>query len=224
MERIYNWLVKAPFAHKFLLTVFVSGCMVAYYFLNPYSTAKAEIEKSKKSADYGVYAIQEAQRNLENAKKSKAEMDDMEQMSSELTKRIPVSVDLSELVGELDQMADDIRISSIIPQDDDSESFDSVVVRPIKFIVQGRFHSICRFLYKMFQMNRLMDVGDVVMKLRNLQPGSTDKNVLEAEFTARIYYSPSFIPALPANANNKSDLLKAGADRNNMGPGAPAAP
>jgi len=225
MERIYNWMAKAPFAHKFLLTIFVSGCMVAYYFLNPYTVAKDDIEKSRKSAEYGVYAIGEAQRNLENAKKSKAEMDEMEQMSSELTKRIPVSVDLSELVGELDQMADDIRISSIIPQQDDTESFDSVVVRPIKFIVQGRFHSICRFLYKMFQMNRLMDVGDVIMKLKaTTGQNTTDKNVLEAEFTARIYYSPSFIPASAANAKDKPDLLKAGANRMTMGPEVPVGP
>ncbi|MBU1242269.1 type 4a pilus biogenesis protein PilO [Myxococcota bacterium] len=224
MERIYNWMAKAPFTHKFFLTIFVSGAAMAYYYLNTYAAAKDEIEKSRKKADYGEYAIQEAHRNLANAKKAKAEMDDMEQKSSELTKRIPVSVDLSELVGELDQMADDIRISSIIPQEDDTDSFDSVVVRPIKLIVQGRFHSICRFLYKMFQMNRLMDVGDVVMKLRASPQGSPDKNLLEAEFTARIYYSPSFIPATPATDNMKPDLLKAGADRMTMGPERPAGP
>ncbi|PKN45798.1 MAG: hypothetical protein CVU59_07995 [Deltaproteobacteria bacterium HGW-Deltaproteobacteria-17] len=224
MERIYNWMAKAPFTHKFLLTIFVSGAIVAYYYMNIYAIAKNDIEKSRKNAEYGEYAIQEAQRNLVNAKKAKEEMDEMEQKSSELTKRIPVSVDLSELVGELDQMADDIRISSIIPQEDDTESFDSVVVRPIKLIVQGRFHSICRFLYKMFQMNRLMDVGDVVMKLRSNPQGSPDKHLLEAEFTARIYYSPSFIPATPASNNMKPDLLKAGADRMTMGPETPAGP
>jgi len=225
MERIYHWLAKAPFTHKFFLTIFVSGAMVAYYFMNTYTMAKDEIEKSKKKAEYGVYAIQEAQRNLENAKKSQAEMDEMSFKGEELTKRIPVSVDLSELVGELDQMADDIRISSIIPQEDDSTSFDSVVVRPIKFILQGRFHSICRFLYKMFQMNRLMDVGDVVMKMRAATPGATaERNLLEAEFTARIYYSPSFIPARPATDKKKPDPLQGGANRMTMGPEAPVRP
>jgi Tfp pilus assembly protein PilO len=193
--------------------------------MNTYTIAKDEIEKSKKKAEYGVYAIQEAQRNLENAKKSQAEMDEMSLKGEELTKRIPVSVDLSELVGELDQMADDIRISSIIPQEDDSTSFDSVVVRPIKFILQGRFHSICRFLYKMFQMNRLMDVGDVVMKMRAATPGATaERNLLEAEFTARIYYSPSFIPARPATDKKKPDPLQGGANRMTMGPEAPVRP
>ncbi len=225
MERIYHWLAKAPFTHKFLLTVFVSGAMVAYYFLNPYTVAKDDIEKSRKQAEYGEYAIAEAQRNLENAKKAKAELDEMELKSEELTKRIPVSVDLSELVGELDQMADDIRISSIIPQEDDTDSFDAVVVRPIKLIVQGRFHSICRFLYKMFQMNRLMDVGDVVMRMRATTQGNTaDRNLLEAEFTARIYYSPSFIPAKPAVDKKKPDLLREGANRMTMGPDAPVGP
>jgi Tfp pilus assembly protein PilO len=225
MERIYSWLAKAPFTHKFLLTVFVSGAMVAYYFMNTYTVAKTEIEESRKKAEYGVYAIQEAQRNLENAKKSQAEMDEMAFKGEELTKRIPVSVDLSELVGELDQMADDIRISSIIPQEDDATSFDSVVVRPIKFILQGRFHSICRFLYKMFQMNRLMDVGDVVMRLRAApQGGTNERNLLEAEFTARIYYSPSFIPARPAADKNKPDLLQGGANRMTMGPETPVGP
>jgi hypothetical protein len=69
-----------------------------------------------------------------------------------------------------------------------------------------------------------MDVGDVVMKLRTMPQGSTEKNQLEAEFTARIYYSPSFIPAAPATGKNKPDLLKAGADRMTMGPEVPAGP
>ena len=205
MERIYHWMATAPVLHKLFLTLLVSGSMGAYYYLYPYKAATDSIEKSAKKVQYGEHAIREAKRNLENARKSKQEMDDMELKSSELVRRIPVSVDLSELVGELDQMADDVRISSIIPQDDDTESFDSVVVRPIKFVVHGRFHSICRFLYKMFQMNRLMDVGDVIMKLRSTTSDKNqDRNVLEAGFTARIYYSPSFIPSLKPETQTES--------------------
>ncbi len=216
MERIYHWMATAPVTHRLFLTFFLSGVMLAYYYLYPYKAAVDEIEKSKKSAQYGEYAIAEAQRNLENARKSKMEMDEMAQKSEELTKRIPVSVDLSELVGELDQMADDIRIASIIPQEDDSSSFDSVVVRPIRFIVQGRFHSICRFLYKMFQMNRLMDVGDIVIRQKATGQQTTERNVLEAEFVARIYYSPSFLP--PAGGSGSGQPPSA------MGPNQPAGP
>lgn len=227
MERIYGWLSKAPFTYRFFITAFVSGCMVAYYYLNVYAVAKEDIEKSNKRVEQTEYAIASAQRNLENAKKDQAEMEAMEQKSAELTKRIPVSVDLSELIGELDQMADDVRIASIIPEEDDTTSFDSVVIRPIRIIVEGRFYSICRFLYKMFQMNRLMDVGDISMEAKASSgtvsaPG--EKALLVAQFTARIYYSPSFIPAKTPDGKSAPDLLKSGANRMTMGPEIPAGP
>ncbi len=227
MERIYGWLSKAPFSHRFFLTAFVSGCMVAYYYLNVYAVAKADIEKSAKRVEQDEYAIASARRNIENARKDQAEMEAMAQKSAELTKRIPVSVDLSELVGELDQMADDVRIASIIPEEDDTQSFDSVVVRPIRIIVEGRFHAICRYLYKMFQMNRLMDVGDVSMEARSTPASAgapTEKALLVAQFTARIYYSPAFIQPAAPGEGQKPDALKAGADRMTMGPDVPMGP
>lgn len=224
MERIYGWLSKAPFLHRFLLTAFVSGCMVGYYYMNVYAVVKEDIEKSRKRVEQDEYAIASVQRSIENAKKEQAEMEAMEQKSTELTKRIPVSVDLSELVGELDQMADDVRIVSIIPEEDDTQSFDSVVVRPIRIIVEGRFHSLCRFLYKMFQMNRLMDVGDVTMESRTSPAGSAGaaKSLLVAQFTARIYYSPSFVPVKAPNALQSPGAGNPGAAA--MGPDAPMGP
>ncbi len=195
MERVFQWLATAPILHRAGLLIALVGGMAAYYWFFPLAQTKSEIEESKKNVELSMLSVDSQRRKLQQTQKATAELKEMDKKSKELDKRIPGAVDMSELVGELDQMADDIRINAIQPMDDDTDSYDAVVIKPIVFKIEGRFHSICRFLYKMFQMGRLMDVGDITMAHvkrsgRGKSEDSEKKNLLAAEFTARIYYSP----------------------------------
>ncbi|MBU1240348.1 type 4a pilus biogenesis protein PilO [Myxococcota bacterium] len=205
MERLFQWLATAPILHRAGLLLGLVGGIASYYWFFPLAKANRDIEESKKSVEISMLSVEAQRRKLQQTEKAKMELKDMDKKSKELDKRIPGSVDMSELVGELDQMADDIRINSIVPMDDDTDSYDSVVIKPIVFKIEGRFHSICRFLYKMFQMGRLMDVGDITMAFNQVAVKAKvqdveKKNILAAEFTARIYYAPtsSTIAALKA--------------------------
>lgn len=206
MERVFQWLATAPILHRAGLLLALVGGMGGYYWFVPLAEANKAIEDSKKDLELSMLSVDAQRRKLKQTQKAKQEMKAIRKKGRELNKRIPTSVDMSELVGELDQMADDIRINEILPMEDDTESYDSVVIKPIVFKLEGRFHSICRFLYKMFQMGRLMDVGDITMHLKGArgkkQSATPDKkNLLKVEFTARIYYAPQ--SGIPVSASPK---------------------
>jgi Tfp pilus assembly protein PilO len=196
MERVYQWMATAPLLHKAGIVVALMGGIASYYYFFPLAEATKIIEESKNKIEYSRNSLDSQRRKLQQTKKAKDELKDIDKKSAELDKRIPGSVDMSELVGELDLMADDIRINQIIPMENDSSSYDSVVIKPIVFKLQGRYHSLCRFMYKMFQMGRLMDIGDISLISKTTQKtginsgNKSNNNILAAEFTTRIYFSP----------------------------------
>jgi Tfp pilus assembly protein PilO len=190
MQRVYDWLVSAPILHKFGLLFFLMGGIVGYYYMYPLDEAHKMVAKSQKKLKYARRRISSSKNKLKEAKKAKMELNDIKEKGDKLSGRIPTSVDMSELVGELDKMADDIQILHIKPLDDDVESYSTVIIKPIKFSVKGRFHNISRFLYKMFQMKRLMDVGDITLEINKMKDEKESLAMLEASFVARIYYSP----------------------------------
>ena len=226
MDNLYQKISAVPDPQKYGLVGAIVLGIFAYYYFTIYSEAKAKVENAKKSAKMAAYSLDAQRRKLRETRKAKEELKEIENKSTDLDKRIPSSVDMSELVGELDQMADDMRILEIKPLDDDTSSYDSVVIKPISFKLQGRFHSLCRFLYKMFQMNRLMDVGDIVLKLAPVaakdKRGSGPQHELVADFVARIYYSPGQKPT-GSGGRSKEGLMKKGMKRLIKGPMVPTA-
>ncbi|MBU1219690.1 type 4a pilus biogenesis protein PilO [Myxococcota bacterium] len=206
MQRIYSWLATAPILHRAFLVCAICSGMVAYYYFYPWTASKSKVEDSRKRLNYARISLMEAKRRLTEATKAREELKQMQLKGEELDKRIPGRVDMSELVGELDQMSDDVKIIEIKPMEEDSSSYDSVVIKPINFRVEGRFHSILKFLYKMFKMNRLMDIGDIELqrKAAGQDKEKTNKNYnLICDFTARIYFSPAIPSAVAAKGDKK---------------------
>ncbi|MBN2724226.1 MAG: type 4a pilus biogenesis protein PilO [Deltaproteobacteria bacterium] len=222
MQKVYHWLATAPLSQKLLIVVVLLAAMCGWYYMKPYKAAKDRVEESRKQLNYSRVSLMEAKRRLKEATKAREEMKMMQTRGEDLDKRIPGRVDMSELVGELDQMSDDVKIIEIKPMEDDDASYDSVVIKPINFRVEGRFHSILKFLYKMFKMNRLMDIGDIDLKRKsiadNKKDGAKQMNFdLVGEFTARIYFSPVVMPAAKPG-KKPANLLNKGAQRLTMGP------
>ena len=212
MERLFSSISDmSPGSRVAVMGVLIVAIVGFYYFV-PYASYRKEVAKARKSAML-LKRRYNREKNLQaTILRDEKRLAELQAKIKELTKRLPSSVGLNELIGELDQMAEDIKLRDIRPKEDDTESIPMVVIRPIELRVQGRFHSICRFLYKMFQMNRLMDVGDITMKIASVGHASSSKgargpSLLDATFTVRIYYAPPVKPASKDSNKAKGDNL-----------------
>ncbi len=191
MERFFSSISDMSPGTRIALMGILIVVIGGFYYFVPYASYKKEVAKARKSAMLLRKRYNAEKRRQAMILKDEKRLSELQEKIKKLTKRLPSRVGMSELIGELDQMSEDISIRSIRPKEDDTQSIPMVVIKPIEFKVEGRFHSICRFLYKMFQMNRLMDVGDISMKVvsRNSK-NSRGPSLIEAVFTARIYYAP----------------------------------
>ncbi|MGM0597095.1 MAG: type 4a pilus biogenesis protein PilO [Myxococcota bacterium] len=197
MERIYNWLATSSFVQKTGIMALICGGIVGYYYLVPYAAVKEKIKKFENKVKYARISLGSSKKRLTKTRSARKELQEIEKKGKSLSTRIPSSVDMSQLVGELDEMADEINIRKIKPVDEEQSIGTEVKIKPIGFELTGRFHPVCRFLYKMFQMDRLMDVGDISLFLIEKKSGRIKemekKHQLKASFTARIYYSPTIV-------------------------------
>jgi Tfp pilus assembly protein PilO len=207
MERIYNWLATSSLVHKAGIMAVICGGIVGYYYFVPYAAVKGKVKKFEDKVNYARISLSSSRKKLTRTKASRKELMEIEKRGKNLSTRIPSSVDMSQLVGELDEMADEINIRKIKPVDEEQSIGTEVKIKPIEFELTGRFHPICRFLYKMFQMNRLMDVGDITLSLVDKKSGRIKeiekKHQLKASFTARIYYSPTIVEVEEKNDKRK---------------------
>jgi len=170
------------------------------YFIIFYSDVSSSIRNAK-SQEGGLRGRLADARKIEFAyHQDLAELNDRQQRQRELNKVLPEEAAYPAFLSAIQGVA---NVSGVIleawaPMEQSSEQFYAKV--PMKLKLQGRFHQIAKFFYGVGQLDRIINIEDIVLG----KPKYQDEDIiLEVECMATAFRSVKAAAPAPAKGKRK---------------------
>jgi type IV pilus assembly protein PilO len=190
-------LNKLPMPAKVGLGVALSGIVLIGYFIVFYSDVSSAINRE-------VSREAELHEKLASARKAEfayhqdlAELNDRQQKQREFNKILPESAESPAFLSAIQGVANvtGVNLEAWTPQEEATAQFYAKI--PMKLKLSGKFHQIAKFLYGVGQLDRIINMEDIVIT----EPkADTDEIMIRAECMATAFRALPAPEAAPAGA------------------------
>lgn len=171
---------------KVLVALLMLGLPAVGYYIVFHSEIQAEINaaRAKKQAlDLDLEAAEKAEHAY---RKDIEELRERERRRSELVKVLPVSTEYPAFLASVQNVANlvGVELTAWTPQEEIPEEFYARV--PMRIELSGRYHRLAKFFYNVGQVERIINMENIVLEKPELVDGEVtlDVTVLATAFHA----------------------------------------
>lgn len=175
-------LDRLPLAGKIGVGLLFMALVGALFFVFVYEDLSNELQNAKRKEVQLQTDLRTAQAAKEAYQKDRDEKIRSEARAEQTKKVLPDDPETPAFLASLQQMATvaGINLTSWAPVDEVPQEFFAKV--PMKLTLSGRFHQIARFFYGIGQLDRIINMEDIQMKIAaNKATGTVRDQIPEPE-------------------------------------------
>lgn len=173
LQQQFERLAKLPRAYRLaMLPAIVAVVAGAYaYFL--YMPVQSELESAQKREMQLRRKLSEVRSVANNEQKVKQEIEVLERKLDVALRQLPDSKELPVLLTDITTLGKDAGLDfrSFRPRSENKREFYAEV--PIDIAFTGRFHDVARFFDEVSRLPRIVNIGDLQVKIAQESSGGT---------------------------------------------------
>lgn len=183
---IFDKFLRLPTPYKLSIAPVISLVLVVAYIYTMYQPKQQEIKSVNSKYQKVQLEVATAQAAAANLETFKEELAQLELQLQEAIRRLPTGTNLQVFITDVAVIAKEegVRLNSFKPGSPDLKEFYAGV--PINLQFEGSYHSIARFFYRLSQLERIVSVDKLKLKILSQDDRVT---MLAAEGTAMTYHS-----------------------------------
>jgi type IV pilus assembly protein PilO len=171
-------LTKLGTPAKVLVGLLMLGLPAIGYYIVFHSEIQAEINAAKakkKTLDQDLELAQKAEHDY---RKDLEELRERERRRSELVKVLPVSTEYPAFLASVQNVANlvGVELTAWTPQEEVPEEFYARV--PMRIELSGRYHRLAKFFYNVGQVERIINMENIVLEDPELVDGEVTLKVV----------------------------------------------
>jgi len=173
-------------AGKLILSVVLVGLVAAVYFVVFYSDLSTSLDQAKAQQGQLQTQLAAAHDAKDRYQKDFDEMTRKEQLAAQQKKVLPDDPEMPSFLASIQNVAtaSGIALTSYTPQDEEPGQYYAKV--PMALTLSGRFHQVARFFYGVGQLDRIINVEDIDMKVKK-STENADEVIVEVKCLATAF-------------------------------------
>ncbi len=186
LKGLFDKFLRLPTPYKLSVAPVISVLLVVGYIYTMYQPKQQQIKTVQSKYQKVQLEVATAQAAAANLETFKEELAQLELQLQEAIRRLPTGTNLQVFITDVAVIAKEegVRLNSFKPGTPDVREFYAGV--PISIQFEGSYHSIARFFYRLSQLERIVSVDNLKLKIQSQDERGT---VLSADGTAMTYYS-----------------------------------
>ncbi len=172
-------LSRRVFAYGFLILLLI----VLYYFFSHLPGSALIVEKQTKIETLEGEKVK-LLATLKGREALKAEIQKIEAQFQEVTKQLPESKEIPDLLRQVSNMGRDSGLEITLFRQQGENIKDLYADVPVEMAVRGGYHQLALFFEKVRQLDRIVNISDIGMKNPQMLEGRLQ---VEASFAATTY-------------------------------------
>jgi len=173
-----------PFSRRIFVYGFITILLVALYYFFLHLPAQATIgEKQTQLQTLGAEKVNLLAK-LQKREVLKAEIDKIEAQFQEVTKQLPESKEIPELLRQVSNLGRDSGLEITLFRQQGENLKDLYAEVPVEMAVRGGYHQLALFFEKVRHLDRIVNISDINMKNPQMVDGQLQ---VEASFSATTY-------------------------------------
>ena len=173
-----------PFSRRIFVYGFIAILLISLYYFFLHLPAEAAIEEKQ-----GQLQTLEAEKakllaKLQKREALKAEVAKIEAQFQEVTKQLPESKEIPELLRQVSNLGRDSGLEIMLFRQQGESLKDLYAEVPVEMAVRGGYHQLALFFEKVRHLDRIVNISNITMK----NPRMVDDQLqIEASFAATTY-------------------------------------
>jgi len=157
---------------KIIVTVVVLALAAGVYFVVFFSDLSTQEDAANSTKQQLLQKLNAAEDAKADYQKDVDEKTRKEQVAAQQKKVLPDDAEMPSFLGAIQNTASasGVSLTSYTPQDEYVAQYYAKV--PMALTISGRFHQVARFFYGVGQLDRIINVEDIDLKVK----GATDKS------------------------------------------------
>jgi type IV pilus assembly protein PilO len=170
-------LTKLGTPAKVLVGLLMLALPAIGYYIVFHSEIQAEINAAKAKKQNLDQELEAAERAEHAYRKDLEELRDRERRRSELVKVLPVSTEYPAFLASVQNVANlvGVELTAWTPQEEIPEEFYARV--PMRIELSGRYHRLAKFFYNVGQVERIINMENIVLE---------DPELVDGEVTLKV--------------------------------------
>jgi type IV pilus assembly protein PilO len=197
-------LTKLGAPAKILVGLLMLGLPAIGYYVVFHSEIQAEINAAKAKKQNLDFELESAEKAEHAYRKDLEELRERERRRSELVKVLPVSTEYPAFLASVQNVANlvGVELTAWTPQEEIPEQFYARV--PMRIELSGRYHRLAKFFYNVGQVERIINMENIVLK---------DPEVVDGEVTLKVAVLATAFHAVDESLDNPGDETSRRRDR-----------
>src|SRR5262245_9025505 len=173
-----------PFSRRILVYGFIAILLVSLYYFFLHLPVEATIEE--KQTELQTLGAEKAKllAKLQKRDELKAEIAKIEAQFQEVTKQLPESKEIPELLRQVSNLGRDSGLEITLFRQQGENLKDLYAEVPVEMAVRGGYHQLALFFEKVRHLDRIVNISDINMKNPQMVDGQLQ---VEASFSATTY-------------------------------------
>jgi type IV pilus assembly protein PilO len=171
-------LDRLGIAGKLILSIVFVGLVAAVYFVVFYSDLSTSMDQAKAQESQLKQQLATAEDAKAAYQKDVDEKTHKEQLAAQQKKILPDDPEMPSFLASIQNTAtaSGISLTSYTPQDEEAGQYYAKV--PMALTLSGHFHQVARFFYGVGQLDRIINVEDIDMKV---EPPGKDSDEVQVD-------------------------------------------
>ena len=173
-----------PFSRRIFVYGFIAILLVSLYYFFLHLPAEATIDEKQTQLQTLEAEKVKLLAKLQQRDALKAEIDKIEAQFQEVTKQLPESKEIPELLRQVSNLGRDSGLEITLFRQQGENLKDLYAEVPVEMAVRGGYHQLALFFEKVRHLDRIVNISDISMKNPQMLDGQLQ---VEASFSATTY-------------------------------------
>lgn len=181
---MFDQFFDLPLSRRIFVYGFIVILLVFLYYFFLHLPAEATI--AEKQSQLQTLGSEKAKllAKLRKREDLKAEIQKIEAQFQEVTKQLPESKEIPELLRQVSNLGRDSGLEITLFRQQGEVLKDLYAEVPVEMAVRGGYHQLALFFEKVRHLDRIVNIGDIAMKNPQMVDGQLQ---IEASFSATTY-------------------------------------
>jgi type IV pilus assembly protein PilO len=181
---MFDQFFDLPFGRRILVYGFIAALLVSLYYFFLYLPASASIDEKQTQLRSLATEKSKLLTSLKNREALKAEIAKIEAQFKEVTKQLPESKEIPELLRQVSNLGRDSGLEITLFRQQGENLKDLYAEVPVEMAVRGGYHQLALFFEKVRHLDRIVNISNISMKNPQMLNGQLQ---VEASFAATTY-------------------------------------